>query len=217
MNVDMAFGEDIHGKRQLAIMKFKIVIMESLLNMDNRTILFQNYFKDDSVGIKIWEREKQPEDWGYAKNRETSSVLYNIKDNYFENIKVPLDIQKSTEIYAQNNKLFNSNTIKEVSEDISKIHIHDNKLVDKETSKSELIEIASDFYPELPDGQNTFLHPNHLRGRQYILVNEWGPYDFKYPVIWLREIKDNKYTFLLLGPQGNWKSVGGKGLKKFWT
>ncbi|RMF23466.1 MAG: hypothetical protein D6765_13090, partial [Bacteroidetes bacterium] len=58
-----------------------------------------------------------------------------------------------------------------------------------------------------------FLPPDHPRGRSYILVDEWGPYNFAYPSIWLRRIEGETYTFLLLGPHGNWKVTGGEG----WT
>ncbi|NET40370.1 MAG: hypothetical protein F6K19_51975, partial [Cyanothece sp. SIO1E1] len=59
---------------------------------------------------------------------------------------------------------------------------------------------------------DAILPEKHPRGRQYILMNEWGPYNFQYPSIWLREINEEEYIFLLMGPKGNWKAVGGEGL-----
>lgn len=71
---------------------------------------------------------------------------------------------------------------------------------------------------EAPDsiegGINAMLPPNHPRGRQYILVNEWGPYDFKSPVLWPRKSgKDGVWEFELLGPAGKWKVKKQKGIK----
>lgn len=54
-----------------------------------------------------------------------------------------------------------------------------------------------------------FLKPGQLRGRRYILVDEWGPYDFRAPVLWPREastIVPNTQTFEILGPPGAWKA-----------
>ena len=67
----------------------------------------------------------------------------------------------------------------------------------------------------LPDGMDARLLTNQLKGRQYILVDEWGPYDFRSPSIWLREINGSEYVFLLLGPaQGNYKIIDGEGWEK---
>ena len=63
----------------------------------------------------------------------------------------------------------------------------------------------------LPDGQEINSLKYKFRGEQYILRNKWGIYNFEYPAIWLREINDDKYTFAIFGPEGNWKIVDGQG------
>lgn len=45
------------------------------------------------------------------------------------------------------------------------------------------------------------------RGRKYILVNEWGPYDFRSPILWPRG--NGRYE--ILGPKGRWKVVSSEG------
>ena len=42
-------------------------------------------------------------------------------------------------------------------------------------------------------------------------MDEFGPYNFKYPALFLRRVDGNTYTFALFGPFGNWKAKGGKG------
>ncbi len=55
----------------------------------------------------------------------------------------------------------------------------------------------------LAGGKRPFIKKGQLRGRRFILVDEWGPYDFKRPVLWPRsELVDGKMTFELLGPKG---------------
>ena len=63
----------------------------------------------------------------------------------------------------------------------------------------------------LPNGQNIDIEKYKYRGVKYILMDEWGPYNFEYPNIWLREVKDDQYIFGIFGPEGNWKIVDGKG------
>src|SRR5690606_4812549 len=41
----------------------------------------------------------------------------------------------------------------------------------------------------LPDGMDASLPANYPRGRRYILINEWGPFDFQYPLLALRDIR----------------------------
>jgi hypothetical protein len=66
----------------------------------------------------------------------------------------------------------------------------------------------------LPEGMDTELPPELPTGRSFIIVDEWGPYDFRRPSVWLRGIEGDDYVFLLLGPQGNWKLTGGNGFVK---
>lgn len=66
----------------------------------------------------------------------------------------------------------------------------------------------------LPNGQKITSANYNYWGKEYILVNEWGPYNFSYPTIWLREINDDKYTFAIFGPEGNWKIVDGNGFSQ---
>ncbi len=67
----------------------------------------------------------------------------------------------------------------------------------------------------LPDGTYETLQATEPRGRQYILVDEWGPYDFRSPAIWLREqTPDGKLTFEILGPKGKWKIWKWSGFEK---
>ncbi len=75
-------------------------------------------------------------------------------------------------------------------------------------------------------GMNPFLKKDQLRGWRYMLVDHWGPYDFKSPLLWPREATglgggvgidaDGKQVtgtpsitqkFEVLGPKGKWRLV----------
>ncbi len=70
----------------------------------------------------------------------------------------------------------------------------------------------------LPDGINTALPPEQLQGRQYIFVDEWGPFDFKRPQAMLGDVNpalagDGTYYVLkLYGPPGQWKITAKQGV-----
>lgn len=60
----------------------------------------------------------------------------------------------------------------------------------------------------LPGGKTPFLSAGSLRGRRYILVDEWGPYDFRSPRLWPRSGEgraQQQRRFDILGPTGTWR------------
>lgn len=66
----------------------------------------------------------------------------------------------------------------------------------------------------LVGGKRPFIPKGQLRGRRYILVDDWGPYDFKRPILWPRgEMVEGKQTFEILGPKGSASVAEQKGLK----
>ena len=65
----------------------------------------------------------------------------------------------------------------------------------------------------LPGGMLAALPTGFPRGRKYIMVDEWGPYDFQRPLAVLGKETDNRLEFNLVGPPGAWKLVEWKGAK----
>lgn len=63
----------------------------------------------------------------------------------------------------------------------------------------------------LKDGIVPYLKRGTLRGWRYMIVDEWGPYDFKRPLVWPREEVDGLQVFELLGPTGTAKLVSSRG------
>lgn len=96
------------------------------------------------------------------------------------------------------------------------------------TPDEEMFAKAAPFYvAPMKGGQDPFLDPKASRGRRYILVDEWGPYDFQSPKIWPRgervlsvdeagripESARTVQTFEVLGPRGSAKILQAKGLE----
>lgn len=76
----------------------------------------------------------------------------------------------------------------------------------------------------MANGQDPFIPKGAPRGRKYMIIDEWGPYDFKRPLLWPREkvaaatssINSEGQTsrrdweghrFDVLGPNGKWRVV----------
>lgn len=191
-----------------------------------------NRFENDKTAIRIWERNDQPKDWGFAQKRDVKSKDYNISYNLFANCPNPLHIRSSSNLVIDDNHFYGFNNLLIAETENEDLQLIDN-LIYQDTgladaasqsqsnfiktgyTEVELPSTQEHLPPKIEDGIDAFLPENHPRGREYILVDEWGPYNFQYPSMWLRSIEGGKYVFALFGPEGNWKVVGGNGFKSF--
>lgn len=192
-----------------------------------------NEFRHDTIGLQLWARGEQPADWGYAQKRDVHSMGYDIRTNLFQSVKNPLRISASSQVaindhnlfegfdkllvtektndkfYFVKNKVLGAQGWQDAAPFKGMNHLVSDKLPDFQLPTGQLEEWKPD---PMPDALDVSLPANQLRGRSYILMHEWGPYDFQSPSIWLRRVEGDQYTFLLLGPPtGNWKAVGGTG------
>lgn len=79
----------------------------------------------------------------------------------------------------------------------------------------------------LDGGMNPFTDRGRYWGRRFLLIDEWGPVDFKFPVLWKRQIMGMRTTpayqaqldakstttFQVVGPEGKWRVLRTKGVK----
>jgi hypothetical protein len=64
----------------------------------------------------------------------------------------------------------------------------------------------------LPGGMDPMIKEGQRRGRDSIVVDEWGPYDWKSPKLWPAGKPDDRPLKLrVLGPPGNWKVASVRG------
>ena len=83
------------------------------------------------------------------------------------------------------------------------------------TAEEKRLAAAAAYYVDpLEGGNNPFLRKGALKGWRYILVDQWGPYDFKRPVLWPRgKVVDGLQVFELLGPAGSAAVAASNGLE----
>lgn len=197
-----------------------------------------NSFDSCEVGVKLWERAAQPEDWGYAQQREVQSRDYRIQHNVFSKTKVPLAISGTDKVAINDdNQFYAFQTLLKAEQANERLVLVKNRVGEgdlgdaspfardnppagptapREQTKAVLQQAPLEKYQptSLPDGMDARLPEGHLRGRKYILVTQWGPYDFRRPIAWRRAADERTMTFLLLGPQGNWRLTGGEGFTR---
>jgi hypothetical protein len=59
---------------------------------------------------------------------------------------------------------------------------------------------------------NALLPEGARRGRSTIIVDQWGPYDYKHPKVWpVGKATDRPLKLRVLGPEGTWTLVSARG------
>ena len=203
----------------------------------------QNLFQNDSVGIQLWARAEEPADWGYVQHRDTRSRDHSIDRNVFLDVRKPLKISASRNVAVNGENLFYGfEKVLEAARPNDSLRFIRNDFYAplaqlesvwkqpelaafkgtnfNHTGKPENMYAPLDIpYGELhepdslKDGMVAVLPENFPRGRQFILVNEWGPYDFRRPVATVDSVAGSQYSLELIGPPGDWKIVEMKGIK----
>jgi parallel beta-helix repeat protein len=164
-----------------------------------------NSFENNKqAAIKLWARKTQPADWGYANKRDTRSMQYNFWENNFTNETVAFDLNLSTGITLYKNAYENVKTVIKKDSSVKELYIDPYEIADSTTAIPEIIGTWKK--TQIP--ATAF-----KKGRDQVKITEWGPYDFRYPIIFLKKIDSNNiYYFDVLGPKGNWKIKNSKDL-----
>lgn len=176
-----------------------------------------NYLENNQLGIRLWERASQPQDWGFAMHNDVRSRGYEVEGNYFKGHERILEVQSTEELELGPGNYFEAyGKIVDQKGDPSRIHEFENyKEAGLRTAPpfSRRDYMAEMERPEPLEGamvtDGAF---ERWAGREYIIMGEYGPYDFQSPKAVLREIEGDRYVFLLMGPEGNWKLSGGEGM-----
>ena len=163
-----------------------------------------NIFYRDGEGVRLWSRKEQPSDWGYAKYHDTRSVGYTIALNSFNQNPLVYNIVGTDSLRIFNNRYSTVGRISKMDSTVTNI----------DSAGTELNDMVIK-YPAVKNPMNPFKGNAKFAGRKNIMITEWGPYDFRYPIIWNANPTDTSgiMKFDVLGPKGNWKLVSVKGVE----
>jgi parallel beta-helix repeat protein len=173
----------------------------------DNTILF-NKFEKNKTAIKLWSRATQPADWGYAKYRDTRSKNYRIYANEFTGENIVYDIMGTDSIWLAGNPKHNTNKIFKTGDRLTRLDTSkENGYVDFTTDG---ISASEKIVSTLP--RTTYTLMQYPFGRGQMRITEWGPYNFAYPLLWLKKVDSNGvYHFEVLHPIGSWTIKNSQG------
>ena len=173
---------------------------------DNR--ITDNTFDRDEVAIRLWKNPTQDPNWGYAKKRDTRSRDYVIAGNRFLGNGTALKITDTQNVRVLTNDFEKVGTLATLAGDARNLGIGDEVTVPVRGRPTFDLTLPK----PLPGGMDAKIPDAERRGREAIIVDEWGPYDWKSPKLWPEGRSDALPLRLrVLGPAGEWKvaSVAG--------
>src|SRR5579864_2187162 len=156
-----------------------------------------NTFADEATAIRVWADATEDPNWGYPKHRDTRSHDYLIAGNRFDRERTALSVRDTSGIRLGTNQYTQVATPLEAGAGVT-------DLVDRPFDSPPP---AIAFVPPDPmaGGMDAKLPSGARRGRATIIVDGWGPYDYRSPKLWpAGKPGDRPLTLRVLGPEGRW-------------
>lgn len=147
----------------------------------------------DSIGISLWANPIEPSDWGYPKYRDTRSRDYAIRQNHFVGVRMPLSVRQTSAVDTVENW---GVTAQPPCDPLA--------LFRASGMPAPTVPFAPTSWPRSSEAD---------RDRSAIVVDEWGPYDWRAPKLWpLDSVRAVPLRLRVLGPPGTWRVRATRGV-----
>lgn len=180
-------------------------------------LILGNQFFGDSTAIRLWGDPIEPSDWGYPRHRDTRSRDYEIRENRFTGHRVLLRARNTTGLRLSGNRSSHVDSLTVLG---------DSTTADPEgitASASARTDCASPPFltqAELADLPPAVRRPRRVpftlaaqRDRSAIVVDAWGPYDWRSPRLWPVDSSHAvPLRLVVLGPPGAWRMTDRRGI-----
>jgi nitrous oxidase accessory protein NosD len=156
-----------------------------------------NAFYGDGTAIRLWANATQDPNWGYPKTRDTRSHGYAIVGNHFKRHTTALDLLRTSDVTLENNTFAEVATVLKTGVNVRNLRL--------ESGDAPALAPLPAAPPQLPGAVDAMLPAGARRGRDSIIVDQWGPYDYRSPKIWpTGRPGDRPLELRVLGPEGRW-------------
>jgi parallel beta-helix repeat protein len=165
-----------------------------------------NRLTGDTTGVQLWADSIEQSDWGYPKHRDTRSRDNLVADNHFAMSRIGVRASNSTPLTLLGNRFVGVDT--DLMSTTTVAARHDSTPTRQDgVFKSEIpIELRGLIPRALPNGHREWPSaPLAHLPRSAIIVDEWGPYDWRMPKLWpLDSTRAYPLRLAVLGPPGEW-------------
>jgi parallel beta-helix repeat protein len=180
--------------------------------------IIANIFTGDSTAIRVWADSIEPSDWGYPKHRDTRSMSYVIDGNLIGRARVGVRAANTSRLSVVNNRFVGVDSPTVLRDTSGYSYVGNTTAADAPWPRrflrppKELVGTVPDpikdaFMPSRPD-TSLAGHP-----RSAIIVDDWGPYDWRSPKLWpVDSTHGNPFRLRTIGPPGRWRVVSRRGV-----
>ena len=184
--------------------------------------ILANRFVNDSVGIRLWAVPEEPGDWGYPKHRDTHSRNYEIAENVFAGNRVGLRVAETHSSRVTANRFIRVDSVLVVTDtsalnmtanDTTSLHVRADPGKSPPAPPAWKLSAGLVLPKRLPDGLDPQKDELAERDISAIVVDEWGPYDWRSPKLWpVDSSRSTPLSLRVLGPAGRWKVLDRHGV-----
>ncbi len=189
-------------------------------------VILNNRITGGTDGVQLWASFPEPADWGYPKHHETHSQDYRISGNTFAGNRVALSITNTARVSVTGNRFLGVDTLA-VLRDTTGYRFAGNEQQPAGAEARAAEQGDCDPQALLP-GEYAKLAPAApaadrstpssaltRRDRSAIVVDDWGPYDWKSPKLWpVDSAHENPLRLAVLGPAGTWTLAAKRGVAR---
>jgi parallel beta-helix repeat protein len=180
--------------------------------------IIANIFTGDSTAVRVWADSIEPSDWGYPKHRDTRSMSYTVDGNLIGRARVGVRAANTSALSVINNR-FVSVDSPTVLRDTSGYSYTDNTTAADAPWPRRFLRPPKELVGTVPEPTKDAFMPSRPdtslagRPRSAIVVDEWGPYDYRSPKLWpVDSTHGNPLRLRILGPPGRWRVAARRGV-----
>ena len=183
-----------------------------------RNVINRNRIDRAAVAIRLWADSIAPGDWGYPKHHATGSDSVHVVENVVSSARVGLLVTDTRNSTIAGNRFSGVDTLM-VFRDTANIRI-DSSGADVNPADAchalppqREVALRSDADPKLAAEIPSGALPQ--RDRSAIIVDEWGPYDWRSPKLWpVDSTHTRPIRLAVLGPAGRWRVRSSSGVEQ---
>ena len=182
-------------------------------------LIAANSFLGDSTAIRVWADSIGSSDWGYPKHRDTRSKDYEINDNLFVGNRVGIRAASTMGLTVANNQFIGVDSTAAIHDPTGYTFIRNVVREASAASPQRVPRVPPEFARMAPKPIAGAWMPARSdtalarRPRSEILVDEWGPFDYRSPKLWpVDSAHESPLRLRVIGPPGKWRVTGQRGI-----
>lgn len=179
-------------------------------------VVAANSFDGDSTAISLWANRIEPSEWGYPRHRDTRSRDARIDRNVFRRNRVGMRVLATEPLFVSQNRFVAVDSLAVLDDSTRTGAIIDTLVLAPDTAARPVMPAGdANMAPaKLPGGFEPSASRLARMDRAAIVIDEWGPYDWRAPKLWpIDSTRANPIRLRVLGPTGTWRIISRRGIE----